>query len=55
MELGLSYYGKNKDGMFEKRVLWRILMLNRKKVIGNWRNLHNLSSTSCTLRQFKTG
>jgi hypothetical protein len=41
MELGLSYYGKNRDRIFEKRVLWRMRVLSRKEATGNWRNLHN--------------
>jgi hypothetical protein len=43
MQLGLSHSGKNKDSrpMFERRVLWRILVLDRNEVTGNWRNLHN--------------
>jgi hypothetical protein len=35
MELDLSHCGKNKDRMFERRVLWRILVLNRNEV--NWK------------------
>jgi hypothetical protein len=41
VKLGLSHERKNRDRVFENRVLRRRFGHKRKKVSGGWRRLHN--------------